>query len=311
MGARRRKEAMLNRQRQVLGQLERDGKATLVLCPLCKTAFCPGCSLGPDGKMEEEHAPQKLYRGDLPEARCLCCGICNDSAHPYEHKAAPRIGLRKANHKCVNFAPFAPASNGLLISTCGSSGTTRGHELGLDRLVLPMAVTDSEKLVELKSALLIAFAALGHTYVLGSGPDQVRTILSDGRPPAHTCISIPRQLVELGERSILIVERPLPAVLVLYPSPHCTSGFHAVVLPPAEHSGSFYWAWHLASSTKAPIGVTETYPWPAPRELPFHWDTCPGAHPRMQKCVGLELDDSHSIHYGWRHRSKPTHARAS
>jgi len=260
--------------------------------------------------MEEEHAPQKLYRGELPAARCLCCGSCNDDAHPYEHGAAPRIALRRANHSCRNFGAFTAATSGLLLSSCATSGTTRGHELALDRLVLPMQITDNERLVELKSALLIAFAALGHTYVLGSGPDQVRAILARRQPPGRTCLSLPKQYAELGNRAVLVIDKPVPAILVLYPSPHCTSGMHAVLLPPAEHEGDFYRLWEMITASGSAIGVSEHHTWPEPRQLPFHWDECAGQHPRMKNCFGFELDADTSVHYGWRHVLRPVASRA-
>lgn len=292
---------MFDRGAAVLQSLERRGRGGVYLCPLCLRAFCKVHGL--EELLEEEHAPQKLLGDELAEARCLTCGDCNHAAgDDIERRTAPRIAARSANHSCAQHAPFEKSASGLL--TPNRSVRGRSQYLALDQLYLPLQVRPEERFIELRSALLIAFAALGYTYVGGSGPNQLRQLLARNPDslPSKTCVRLPvKGPHAVNDRQILVIDEPLPAVLVMHPSAHCTGGFHAVVLPPSVHDGDFYAEFLAASKYLTGLRAIEVHDWPQPRQLEMHWDVCddPG-HPRTSSCVGF----SGELHYGWKHRDQ-------
>jgi len=304
MGQRTRKENMFNQGEAALVAIERDGKGGFYLCPLCLRAFCRNHGLADE--LEEEHAPQKML-GSIGEARCLTCQSCNHRAgDDVERRTAPRVAIRSAQHTCDRFGQFVRTDQGFLVPDPHRSGSVQGMELVLDQLELPMNVSRDERLVELRSALLVAFVTLGYTYIVGSGPELVRMVLDGAMDvPERTCIRIPRKAsLELTEKSVLVVNHPLPAVFVLHPSVHCTSGIHAIVLPPAEYDGDFYHdVGELPRSSL--IGVREEYEWPRPRQMPMHWDKCADpSHPRVRSCFGVDGER----HHGWSHLRNSTEA---
>jgi len=302
MSQRRRKDQMFERTSQVLKGLEVDERHGVIVCPLCRRGVCRDCGFGKSGLLEEEHAPQKLFGSAMSDARCLTCAKCNHAfGDDIERRTAPRISARQASHSCSRFATFTPTTDGLLVPNCSRAASSHGLELALDQLQLPLQVEPEERLIELRSAFLVAFAALGHSYVMGTGGDQVRAIL-DSPPsaaPIRTCLIL-QTSAHIPSKAVLVLTLPAPAVLVVHPSPHCTSGTHAVLLPPANHTGRFYDEWQLAPISR--FEITEVYPWPGPRQLPMHWDVCLHQHPRITQCFGVAAEDAqHKVHYGWKH----------
>lgn len=270
-GQRRRRE-LLDRQADAFTRAVVECEPRQILCPLC-------LELIPEERWSElsiEDAPPVQYGGG--QQRCMTCReTCNAPAgRAFENQ----VGLRNIGRawRVARANPFVKHDSGLI-----SARTP---------VLTPMSVAVNlaspsidEYRLELKSAYLIAYATLGHRYILGAGLDQVRSLINPSQPddafrnvrPCATVTGLP------AEPGLFVVRRPVPCVMVPHATKHLRDDSrHVVLLPVPGSTKNFYRQIQLINSVKLGTDVEE-YELPVPRRLPMHWDV--HGHPLQAEWV--------------------------
>ncbi len=252
------------------------GEDPLLLCPLCLTLWDRASVNEKTDAVTVEHAPARQAGSEGVE-RCLTCGSCNLGAGGTFETATADLNSRRREAIAQAPVTFAQA---LDLAT----------------------VRHDERRAELKSAYLIAFAALGHSYVLDAALDQVRRLIAeDGEAPDLRTCALMQGSEELPARSVLVAHAPLHCILVTHPTGHHpTDSGHVVLLPVPGSDGDFYE--HLGDTTRSASGdwlVEDPIPWPEARSLPMAWDRDETVERRAQ--VSLEAvygcdDPAHDDH---------------
>jgi hypothetical protein len=156
----RRRRELLHRQAVALQPFLDGAAGSLILCPLClrlhAEANWPHLSV--------EDAPPQQYDGGTQ--RCMTCRTGNSIAGGSFETAVAMLNSERAEALRRAEPPRTTTSGLVAVQT---------------RLLVPFStafhlasVQDDEKQLELKSAYLIAYATLGHSYILGTGLEQVR-----------------------------------------------------------------------------------------------------------------------------------------
>lgn len=258
------REQVFTRQAAALRRFLNNDAPELVLCPLClriweKKFLHEGLTL--------EDAPPVQY----PEAtaRCITCTECNSGAGGSFETRSANLGRERLaalssaqhsitrNHVGLWLLPARPA----LIKT---------HAEAM-RLA---SVSADEQQLELKSAYLIAFATLGHSYILGPGLDIVRSLLQPGADIGGTKVCAVASGLPSQPRVRIALE-PLECVVVTHPTRHRLNGDgHVVILPLPSSPPNFYERVALLSWLPPRVSWTffGDYEQPPPRRLPCRWD---------------------------------------
>lgn len=254
-----RRRELLDRQANALAPFLKGTTDRHILCPLCLNLL-PEASW-PDLSIED--APPKQYDG---EERCMTCSSGNNRAGgTYETRVRIRNDDRTARVARAN--PFVRTPSGLTVAR--------------QPLYTPMAVarqlarpsTDEFRL-ELKSAYLIAFAALGHRYILGPGLDQVRELIDPDEPDDSFAGIRPCARVDgvPVDSKLLVVHDPLPCLIVPHPTRHRRDDQHHYVLLPLPGSDRGFYRSLALLEGRLRVGQADVYGWPPARRLPMVWD---------------------------------------
>jgi len=236
----------------------------LLLCPLCLRVWEEAEATSVE--IEIEHAPPRQYPGGAE--RCLTCSECNREAGDRFENDTARLNQRR--RRAIEAAQPA---------RCFTAG---GLELPsqLPRFKPPdealklATVGSHERKLELKAAYLIAYATLGHSYILGPGLQVVRDLLfEDVDLTDHPICAM---FDHLEPNQVYVVTEPTPQVIVTLESLHyrLSPKTHGVFLP-APHSHPDFYRRLEATRTLMPRQwmLSQQYDVPKPRRLPMTWDT--------------------------------------
>lgn len=250
----------------------------LAFCPLCLSGFTSEALTRSDkhGKLLTiEHAPPR--QASFSAARCLTDRDCN-SQRRYE-------AMRP-----------------------------RGPSLDDDRDI-GRAERNAHTVLDLKSAYLIAYATLGYSYITSSELDWVRAAILEHYSVDFSCALLgyedSSRLPFLKSKHVYVVERPVRSVAVAMEQQG--NQVHTVFLPrPGSPQTAAELLEALSSFDGRPGGFefSESYAWPDPQELPFHWDRCEDpkhAHPRSTERWGMNFSETHRerldlVHFGYLER---------
>ena len=279
------------RQAGPLARFRHPDDGEFVLCALCLRIWDRAALDRP--VLEIEHAPPKQY----PEGRecCLTCAECNRSAGvDYENLTAVLNARRDVAIEGARPTPLF-TSSGLVLPAPLPRFQTPTRALAL------ATVSSDERKLELKSAYLTAFATLGHSYILGSGLDQVRNML---RPLADlTDLPVCAQVDALAPGKVyVVVSEPLPCIIVMHPTKHrrLSTSAHAVFLPVPSSPHNFYErlvALDVLASGNRQV-LAQKYDLPLARRLPMHWDTDDPSPLRAQEHWQAEIVDATGVSAG-------------
>jgi hypothetical protein len=261
----RHRRELFERQWSPLSRFLHADERRWVMCPLCLRLIEEPLMAGP--YIEIEHAPPAQYGGGVE--RCLTCADCNRAAgSAFETRTAM---LNEQRDSAIENA--RPTRR----------WTTGGLELpSLAPVYLPRSkavelatVRGDERQLELKGAYLLAFATLGHSFVLGGGLDIVRSLLngpSEDLDEVQICAT-----TSLPRNRLYVVVEPLRMVVVPHPTKHArfSNETHVVFLPLPDSPADFYDRLALNVQLQAgPLRVAaEDYVVPPARRLPMRWDT--------------------------------------
>lgn len=254
-GQRRRRET-LDRQVSEL-KTEVDGKITTV-----RAVFCPLCGRfiheSSWSVMAMEDAPPRQYDGS--RERCLTCKACNNGPGGSFETRTSRLNLER--NAAINRA-----------SRVNPLFTPAGEALRLAK------VSEDEKLLEIKSSYIIAFATLGVAYAIGPGLNQVRELIAGGTlGNVATCATLPAAQIPAGDR-VLVARAPIECVLVTHPTHHSRRPGvrHVVFLPMPNSAPGFYNRLDLLANSMN-WQFVESHEQPGTRRLPRLWDRVESEH---------------------------------
>jgi hypothetical protein len=244
-----------------------------VMCPLCLGLYPESCWA--DSKLLTiEHAPVKQYQGGTQ--RCMTCSCNGAAGRSFEND----IGILRDRRREALLAALQAQPRYL----------SPVEAIGL------LAVRPEERLAELKSAYVVAFATLGHSYVLGPGLDQVRALLDPGAnlPVPRVCGLVTG--LPPGDDKVYVTDS---AVFVSQPNCHTSKGDGHVVYLPLPHSElGFYDRTNPGGSSRTRFSGTGRwiYDQPPARRLEMHWDADDHHHElRCNGTVNFEADDGQVV----------------
>ena len=137
----------------------------------------------------------------------------------------------------------------------------------------PLLHRESGRL-ELKSAYLVAFATLGHSYILGSGLDIVRSFIGQTNDPGRMQVCMRFAGLPATQR-VRVAVRPVECVVVTHETRHrLDDSGHVLVLPLPGSPPDFY---ERLGTLRLLLRHThwefcDEYQEPPARRLPMHWD---------------------------------------
>lgn len=235
--------------------------------------------------------------GRAAAERCLTCRTCNNEC-AFEAK----VGTLKSVRSAPSFAlpgrptnlPLKATESGLLVQEFHFPhfhGKRLKSSLVLPRNRTPQSnqIQSVETLVELKTAYLIAFARLGYSYILDPSLHIVRNAIL-ANEPIHCCATFsgPDDPILLNHLAVVDVNNEPAAIVRMHaahPVPPTKRDTHVVLLPRPGSSPNVYETLGLASELTSALQNIQVdfcesgaYKFPAPREVPRHWD-----HPCSQE----------------------------
>ena len=291
-----RKVRMFNLQRRPLGDKN------------IETVLCPRCLEGYDRKHLEknpstartcceiywtiEDAPtvQEGRRLQLSGTyrRALTCSTCNSGAgETFENthgllinKIIPETKLR-IDETVKNLARNGP-------STCSDCG--KGKPVRIDITDVYEGL-DASRIMELKEAYILAFAALGYSYILCPELDEVRRWIAPGTTelPVSTCSAI--SLDFLPPNHLAVLAGDIHGIAVALPAHHVGAHAHVVFLPRPGGPAATDFYRSIENQQQFQTHPIEVHPWPESGKPPFHWDNCDDGHPTTQHRYGTALGE--------------------
>ncbi|MFK4087221.1 hypothetical protein ACI2LF_24150 [Kribbella sp. NPDC020789] len=270
----RRRRELLHRQAAALEPFLGGAAGSLILCPLCLRLYpeadWPQLSL--------EDAPPQQYGGGTQ--RCMTCQTGNNLAGGSFETTVARLNSERS---------------AALRRATPPRTTTSGLDVVQSRLLLPFStafhlasVQDDEKQLELKSAYLIAYATLGHSYILGAGLEQVRELIRPGADLTGVMPCARLRGLPAGDK-VFVMHAPIECLVVSHPTRHLHDDTgHAVLLPLPDSAEGFYSRLQLMPP-QASWAVCGEYDQPPARRLPMHWDT-ENHHARSNSTFHAALD---------------------
>ena len=208
--------------------------------------------------------------------RCFTCRDCNTSAGAAFEK---RTGdLNHSRRTAVQAAKD-------------------GDVLSLIEIVRLATVEADERRTELKSALAIAFAALGHTYAAGPGVDQVRRLIAEPDDEILTCLAFDSGAEpDFDDGTILLVSAPVECLLVMHPTGHADGYDSHVVVLPLPHSGDGFYETIAELGGDVGMQFRRLCSFPNARRLPMIWDRDPTVQHRASTTMIFEFSCEHAGH---------------
>lgn len=260
MGTERRLKLFI-RQSEGLGRFIHGIDEPVLLCPLCLRLWGTDYVAG-DKYLRLEDAPPKQYSDHA--VRCLTCSECNHGAGITFESTASAIRTERQAAIDMVTGVNTPLPGGNVI-------VNKRILLSADAARRLATVQPSERLLELKSAFVIAFAVLGHRYAMGSGLNLVREHLRSGAtaPVPMACF----RARDLASDRLLVATSPIGCIMVPHPTNHLLDPEgHMVVLPlPASTSGFYEAALPLLAGRQSWEFVEQHPVSPAYRPS-FTWD---------------------------------------
>ena len=289
--AKQRAERMFEAQARDIISTSDGSRASIVLCPRCRYPFdrnhLTGVGLSCcDTRLTVEDAPtiQEHNRLELPGSsrRVLTCSSCNNGAgDTFENVHGLLLNELIPNAQRV----VSEAGHTARRLACPVHGSGKPASVSVD-LSHVFEAAESSRVMELKEAYIIAFAALGYSYIMCSELEIVRHWIRPGAAnlPVLTCAPIAEDVVPA--RHVAVVSGDLPCVAVSLPAHHAGDGPHAVLLPRPGSVGGVDFYEQLIGVRSIQFTIDELAPWPKSGYPDFHWDRCAATHPRSNQCWG-------------------------
>lgn len=249
-----------------------------VICPLCMRLFDNRHLFGVCGDDEctthltIEHAPTAWEHKQLglegDSRRALTCGECNNGAG----------GTYESRHALL-YDRDIPHARSELHEGLKKMNVDDAEETGftIDMSEMKNGL-GAEFVSEMKSAYLIAFAALGYSYCLSPELDEVRDWIRPGisELPVLACNALDNTSSTFDSKTVHVVSGSLRALFVTYPSMHARrrGTIHGVWLPrPGGPGGTdLYETLQTSDGSTVNIVVEERHEWPLSGHPTFHWD---------------------------------------